>query len=219
MVRRTKSKIPELNILSREFCFPDYIQLPTSSTGPLFLCLWNWWPKGYKHDFLLLWQIGDLELQESRKYDKMYMTKNSGERREMRSWRRLTSTGRGSSQLVVLKVTCLPLPQSKCPCLTQFPWRTRTRKMNPRWCNSCIASVCVCMRLCVRGQPWCNCHQGHSRWGHGRWGYMQQAPCDRAALGAVLFLWFPYFWHPSWCLAYSRCSINACWMTHWMNGC
>lgn len=81
VVRWTKSKIPELNILSREFCFPDYIQLPTSSTGLFFLCLWNWRPKACKHDFLLLWQIGDLGLQESRKYDKIYMTKNSGERR------------------------------------------------------------------------------------------------------------------------------------------
>lgn len=61
----------------------------------------------------------------------------------------LTSTGRGSSQLMVLKVTCLPLPQSKRPHLTQFPWRTCTRKMNPRWCNSCITSVCVCVCVCV----------------------------------------------------------------------
>ena len=67
----------------------------------------------------------------------------------------ITSTGRGLSQLVVLKVTCLPFPQSKRPCLTQFPWRTHSRKMNPRWCNSCIASVCMCacLHLCVRGQP------------------------------------------------------------------
>lgn len=197
VVRWTKSKVSELNILSRKFYFPDYIQLPTSCTGPLFCCLWNWWPKGCKRDFFLLWQLGDLELQEGRKYDKniWQRTVEKEERWEaeegLRSIHREGIESASGSQRDV---------SASSPILNVHVWLSFLGGHAPgKWIQDGAIpalQVCVCVRLGVRGQPWCNCHQGHSKWGHGGWGYMQQAPPGRAALGAVLFLWFPYFWHP-----------------------
>lgn len=42
VVTWTKREISEINTLSREFCFPEYIHLPTYSVAPLLHCFWNW---------------------------------------------------------------------------------------------------------------------------------------------------------------------------------
>ena len=126
----------------------------------------------------------------------------------------VTSTGRGSSQLVVLKGTCLPLPQSKRPCLTQFSWRTRTRKMNPGWCNSCIASVCVCVQVSEVSPDVTAIKVIASEV------TVDEVTCNRRCLAGLPLVLFPscdfpiFGTHP--CLAYRRCSISACWMSHWV---